>query len=270
MKTTIVQEISEIDESTAIVNGSDMLKSTEEKEMKKEEDYPKNIENYLSLLKALYENSLNHNRTNGESKENNNNNVMLLSEIKACSNNGDANDKIISTNNSVNNDDNDNVLRCKNVICNNDDAAARAAPYINSNNNKNINNHGVTTQVPDDSNINYNQNKDDDENYDDHHDIKRTPCNNNHNEPHTDGANDYHTNGIITAASIDTSPSRRVAHLTGDIKPITSTYLLMTRSMGLTDEDALNLVSRNFFFFPFLIDNAHLWKLEFFSSLYIT
>lgn len=28
-----------------------------------------------------------------------------------------------------------------------------------------------------------------------------------------------------------------------NIKPITSTYLLMTRSMGLTDEDALNLVS---------------------------
>lgn len=32
----------------------------------------------------------------------------------------------------------------------------------------------------------------------------------------------------------------------GDIKPITSAYLSMTRSMGLTDEDALNLVSRIF------------------------
>lgn len=32
-------------------------------------------------------------------------------------------------------------------------------------------------------------------------------------------------------------------HSSGDIKPITSTYLSMTRSMGLDDDDALNLVS---------------------------
>lgn len=55
-----------------------------------------------------------------------------------------------------------------------------------------------------------------------------------------DDAEDYHTKGIT---SIDIVKCNKQNNSTGDIKPITSTYLLMTRSMGLTDEDALNLVS---------------------------
>lgn len=45
--------------------------------------------------------------------------------------------------------------------------------------------------------------------------------------------------------------SRKSNNSAGDIKPITSTYLLMTRSMGLDDEDALNLVSFSQFHFHY-------------------
>jgi hypothetical protein len=66
-----------------------------------------------------------------------------------------------------------------------------------------------------------------------------TTCNNNSTKyPNgEDDVGDYHTKDI---ASIDMMKSN---NSTGDIKPITSTYLLMTRSMGLTDDEALNLVS---------------------------
>lgn len=63
-------------------------------------------------------------------------------------------------------------------------------------------------------------------------------CNNNfpkHTNSEEDDAIDYHAKGI----------GYNKRNSTSDIKPITSTYLLMTRSMGLTDEDALNLVSWN-------------------------
>lgn len=147
-----------------------------------------------------------------------------------------------------------------NKYCN--DAVARAASYIK-------NNHRVTRiyeKVPDDLSLhnNYQHIKHDrDENYEDVDDNRNnssnnngyddnikhttnTPCNNNlskYTNGENDIDNDYHTRGII---SIDTS---RLSHLTGDIKPITSTYLLMTRSMGLSDTEALNLVSLYFFSF---------------------
>lgn len=62
-----------------------------------------------------------------------------------------------------------------------------------------------------------------------------TTCNNNFPKytNSEDDAIDYHMKGI----------GYNKRNSTSDIKPITSTYLLMTRSMGLTDEDALNLVS---------------------------
>lgn len=62
-----------------------------------------------------------------------------------------------------------------------------------------------------------------------------TTCNNNFPKytNSEDDAIDYHMKGI----------AYNKRNTTSDIKPITSTYLLMTRSMGLTDEDALNLVS---------------------------
>lgn len=69
-----------------------------------------------------------------------------------------------------------------------------------------------------------------------------TTCNNNSSKyPNgDDDAGDYHTKDD---ASIDTAKCNKHNNSTGDIKPITSTYLLMTRSMGLTDDEALNLVS---------------------------
>ncbi|CAG9802929.1 unnamed protein product [Chironomus riparius] len=141
-----------------------------------------------------------------------------------------------------------------NKYCN--DAVARAASYIK-------NSHGVMRiyeKVPDDLSLhnNYQHIKHDrDENYEDVDDNRNkssnnndyddnikhttnTPCNNNlskYTNGENDIDNDYHTRDII---SIDTS---RRSHLTGDIKPITSTYLLMTRSMGLSDTEALNLDS---------------------------
>lgn len=75
-----------------------------------------------------------------------------------------------------------------------------------------------------------------------------TTCNNNSTKyPNgEDDAGDYHTKDD---ASIDTAKCNKHNNSTGDIKPITSTYLLMTRSMGLTDDEALNLVSGNVLLF---------------------
>lgn len=73
-----------------------------------------------------------------------------------------------------------------------------------------------------------------------------TTCNNNSTKyPNgEDDAEDYHTKDV---ASIDTMKcNNKHNNSTGDIRPITSTYLLMTRSMGLTDDEALNLVSGNY------------------------
>jgi hypothetical protein len=55
---------------------------------------------------------------------------------------------------------------------------------------------------------------------------------------------DYHN--IIRSYTTTTKDKKKCIEMKKnivDIKPITSTYLSLTRSMGLTDEDALNLVS---------------------------
>lgn len=92
--------------------------------------------------------------------------------------------------------------------------------------------------VPDDNFFDYqNINRDDDKH------TTSTTCNNNsakYPSGDDDDAGDYHTKNV---ASIDRTKCYKQNNSSGDIKPITSTYLLMTRSMGLTDDEALNLVS---------------------------
>lgn len=100
----------------------------------------------------------------------------------------------------------------------------------------------ISKTVPDDIAFDYHNIK----YYDD--DDKRTSSTtcNGHSTKYPNGADDagdYHTKSI---SSIDTAKCNKQNNSTSDIKPITSTYLLMTRSMGLTDEDALNLVSEAF------------------------
>lgn len=104
----------------------------------------------------------------------------------------------------------------------------------------------VSQTVPDDMSFDYHNIK-----YYDDDDDKRTTsttCNNSSTKyPNgEDDAGDCPTRRI---ASIGIAKCNKHNNSAGDIKPITSTYLLMTRSMGLTDEDALNLVSE--VFFPF-------------------
>ena len=100
----------------------------------------------------------------------------------------------------------------------------------------------ITETVPDDISFDYHSIKyygDDDKR------TTSTTCKG-HSTKYTNGADDvkdYHTENIV---SIDTAKCNKQNNSTGDIKPITSTYLLMTRSMGLTDEDALDLVSEAF------------------------
>lgn len=100
----------------------------------------------------------------------------------------------------------------------------------------------VAKTVPDDTSFDYHNVKC----YDD--DDKRTTsttCNNNSSK-HSNGADDvgdYHTKCSASIDRTEKSNKHNNSTESGDIRPITSTYLLMTRSMGLTDEDALNLVS---------------------------
>lgn len=135
--------------------------------------------------------------------------------------------------------------------CANTNALSSSSMKTNNNNNsasENIND-GPTRAVcssrvevetvPDDISFDYRNIKyysDDDKH------TTSTTCNNNSAKyPNgEDDAGDYHTKD---AASIDTVKRNKHNNSTGDIKPITSTYLLMTRSMGLTDDEALNLVS---------------------------
>lgn len=79
-------------------------------------------------------------------------------------------------------------------------------------------------EIPDDSSIDYHNIK---EYYDDDKTISKIIIKNNKTE---------------TITSTEHVQQKFLATTT-DIRPITSTYLLMTRSMGLSDEDALNLVS---------------------------
>lgn len=118
-----------------------------------------------------------------------------------------------------------------------------ASQHINDERARAVYINGVETSkaVPDDTFFDYHDVKLSDA-VDDRH-TTSTTCNNN-SKKHPSGeddAGDYHRTKSI--ASIDTGKSNKHNNSTGDIKPITSTYLLMTRSMGLADEDALNLVS---------------------------
>ncbi|CRK89715.1 CLUMA_CG003482, isoform A [Clunio marinus] len=90
--------------------------------------------------------------------------------------------------------------------------------------------------VPDNISFDYHQINDSDD-VDENTTSNNTTCKNNFSKYPNGERNvdeDYH---------IDASNCNKQNHSTSDIKPITSTYLLMTRSMGLADEDALNLVS---------------------------
>lgn len=73
-----------------------------------------------------------------------------------------------------------------------------------------------------------------------------TTCHNNslkHSNRADDDIEDYHTKCSASIDRTEKNNKHNNSAASGDIRPITSTYLLMTRSMGLTDEDALNLVS---------------------------
>lgn len=97
--------------------------------------------------------------------------------------------------------------------------------------------------LPDDTSFDYHNVKCSDDN--DKH-TTSTTCNNNSTK-HSDSADvdvgDYHTKCSASIDRTEKCNKQNNSAASGDIRPITSTYLLMTRSMGLTDEDALNLVS---------------------------
>jgi hypothetical protein len=227
MKTTIVQEISEIehkDESCTEETASNQ---------QRDEDYPKNIENYYLLLRALYENSstsLQSSQSEESFKENNINNKNIDVKVKRKSNEEESvvlvakiNQQQLVTSSSMHYD----AMRCKSEA-----RAEESCPRAHEN---------PPEKVPDDASDNYRAltPKRDDKNYRYDESIRHTTCSNGMPSKHTDGESDSNSH-YHTTASIDSSQR---THLTGDIKPITSTYLLMTRSMGMTDEDALNLVS---------------------------
>jgi hypothetical protein len=98
--------------------------------------------------------------------------------------------------------------------------------------------------VPDDISPDYcrKTKRHDDADEDDDKHTSSTTCNNN-SLKHSSGADDAGDYRRRSEAAIDVERTNKPS---GDIKPITSTYLLMTRSMGLADEDALNLVSEMF------------------------
>jgi hypothetical protein len=79
-------------------------------------------------------------------------------------------------------------------------------------------------EIPDDTSIDYHNIK---EYYDDDKTISKIIIKNDNTE---------------TITSTD-NVQQKISAKANDIRPIISTYLLMTRSMGLSDEDALNMVS---------------------------
>jgi hypothetical protein len=251
MKSSIVQEISEIeDEKKAIRDDDDTPTSNNPNR-----DYPKNIENYYALLRALYENnsttmaqscerkscdSLKENQICSEiSNQRKNININIKNEP----NNSEADIIINSLDVSINGSygninkvsisctttptkatsphSNRQIVTSSSALCDNNfcDTKTARAPLSR-----------VVEKfdsIPDDiaaALLDYRSNK------------QHTTCNNNFVKytSSEDDVDDYHTKSI----------GHNKRNSTGDIKPITSTYLLMTRSMGLTDEDALNLVSR--------------------------
>jgi hypothetical protein len=290
--------------------------------MTSNEDYPKSIENYYLLLRALYENSSILSRIKhvdgsiirGQSCESLNENVKVEMSNQVAKK---KNINININNNNNNNDDNDDdgEKSRSNIFINSLDVSINVASKARcdgsySNINKvrisctttptkritQANQQLVTSSSSSSSSVNDNNFlpyledtkavtvaraarmhgvrkfetpetiPSDDASLDNHNKTYNMTTNisssssttgNNHFTKYSNGENDvddYHTKSGIT--SIDAAQCNK-RNSTGDIKPITSTYLLMTRSMGLTDEDALNLVSfflhilRNFVFFSF-------------------
>ncbi|KAG5681317.1 hypothetical protein PVAND_010766 [Polypedilum vanderplanki] len=217
MKTTIIQDISEIEQKVVPCNNVDNDTTETTNQQKRNEDYPKNIENYYLLLKALYENS---SLMGGSSicedsfKENiaRNENIEIKQKLTSSKLN-DEQSLVSSSTTAINNV----MTRAKVPDEDYDESNSSTSLHNNNNNHLPIKQHTY--------------------HYDD--DIRHTTCINSISSRHTDGAKDISSH-YHTTSSID---STQRTHLTGDIKPITSTYLLMTRSMGLTDEDALNLES---------------------------
>lgn len=311
MKSTIVQEISEVDQP----DGEKESSSNNQPALSEGDDYPKNIENYFVLLKSLYENSTLLNRikgiheqscelkfesfkenivanqadNNGNSNQRKNININIKSEPdnstrEAGGERSLGNIIINSLDVSINvarkaacdGDHHGNIDRVRILCsttppkyvklplstpdqlvtssssepdencCSKQAITSPSTKYNNSASN-NIDDGPTravyssrveTTQtVPDDISSDYHRIKPCDDDDDKH--TSSTTCNNNSAKyPNgEDDAGDYHTRTIDTGKNIKHNNS------SGDIKPITSTYLLMTRSMGLTDEDALNLVS---------------------------
>lgn len=269
----MVQEISEIDvKKNKEENDDDDMQTLNG-------DYPKNIENYYALLRAIYESSMQscEKKSCEAFKENivgnricnNNNNSEVSNQqrknininIKNEADNSDAdiiiNSLDVSINGSYGNinkvrisctttptktipvvpsspppptfsNSNQQIVTSSSTQCDGDTKATRASSSLYHHHHyhhhqgivamKNNNKKKFESIIPDDITVAL-------------HDY----YGNNNSE---DDAIDYHTKDIAYNHTKRNST-------TGDIKPITSTYLLMTRSMGLTDEDALNLVSCN-------------------------
>lgn len=270
MKSTIVQEISEIEiEKKPIRDEHDDDTPTSNNPNR---DYPKNIENYYALLRALYENnsttmmqscerkscdSLKENQicssNNAETSNQQRKNINI--NIKNEPNNSEADIIINSLDVSINGSygninkvsisctttptkaipvssmpphSNRQIVTSSSTLCDNNFCDTKTTASLSS--------HLRVVDkkfdsIPDDiaaALLDYRSNKQD------------TTCNNNFVKytSSEDDVDDYYTKSI----------GYNKRNSTGDIKPITSTYLLMTRSMGLTDDDALNLVSRRFTF----------------------
>lgn len=328
MKSTIVQEISEIELNDGEKNLSDGTSNNQQS--LSDDDYPRNIEDYIALLKALYENSSLLNRFKGIQEQSCEGKFESFKEnivANQATDNGNSNQQqqVQRKNISINiRNESDNSMKdapkpvggersLGNLVINSLDVSinvGRKASYGNAeklriscttppyrkapsplvspdthqmvtssssepadeeitfnirpitspassstkNENNNLASHNandgptragnsngveISEAVPDDISYDYHNIKyyDDDDKH-----TSSTTCNNNSVKyPNgEDDAGDYHTRRIT---SIDTAKCNKNNNSTGDIKPITSTYLLMTRSMGLTDEDALNLVS---------------------------
>lgn len=273
MKSTIVQEICEIEAKSERDDDDDDMRS--KKIQQQNEDYPKNIENYYALLRAIYESSTtimqSCERKSCESfKEN-------IVGNRICSNNNDTTNQQprkninINIKNEADNLESDIIINSLDVSINGSygninkvrisctTTPTKVIPVLPSpNSNQQIVTssssmsqcdenfydtkaaraaaHGVVEKkfesIPDNiataaALLDYHGSKQ----------YMTTTCNNRFTKYSSseDDAIDYQMKSI----------GHNKRNSTGDnnIKPITSTYLLMTRSMGLTDEDALNLVS---------------------------
>jgi hypothetical protein len=265
MKSTIVQEICEIEAKSERDEKNDVRSKKNVNE-----DYPKNIENYYALLRAICESSTTMTQPcEKKSCESFKENIV---GNRICSNNDTSNQQSrkninINIKNEADNLESDIIINSLDVSINGSygninkvrisctTTPTKAIPVPSPNSNQQIvtssssslcdenycdtkaarasSTHGVVERkfepIPDDIAATAALH--------DYRDSKQYTCNSRFTKYSSseDDAIDYQTKSI---------GSHNKRNSTGDnIKPITSTYLLMTRSMGLTDEDALNLVS---------------------------